>query len=141
MHIICAFQSCFLFLLKLSLNPAMRKTIGLCFVFALVFMFCACPLISCFSVRMLYSLGLIWLKLDSELTKYDVDSNGAVSHKICAHGPTRSSRLHLESLRAAMEGSYRVSKKFCEFRPILSNWFLKDQDFTIFGVFANKSFG
>ena len=85
-------------------------------------------------------LKLSWIdlaQLDSELTKHKVDSNEAVSHKICAYGPTQSSRLHLESLRAAMEDSYRVSKFFLEFRALSSN-FSNDQRFTSFGVFAKK---
>ena len=38
-----------------------------------------------------------------------------------------------------MEESYRVSKKFFEFRPLSSN-FSNDQGFTSFGVFAKQSF-
>ena len=76
-------------------------------------------------------------QLDSELTKYEVDSNGAVSPRICAYGPTQSSRLQLESLRAAVEESYRASKKVFEFRP-LSSSSSNDQGFTSFDVFAKK---
>ena len=68
----------------------------------------------------LENLTFSWIdlaQLDSELTKHEVDSNEAVSHNICAYGPTQSSRLQLESLRAAMENSYRVSKIFLSSAP------------------------
>ena len=119
---------------KLSFNPAPRKIFRLCF-------FCSFLYVSlCLSWKMLTFSWIDLAQLDSELTKHEVDSNEAVSHNICAYGPSQSSRLQLESLRAAMENSYRVSKIFFEFRPLSSN-FSNDQGFTSFGAFAKNSFG
>ena len=105
------------------------------------FLFCSCLYVSLFlSWKMLKFSWIDLAQLDSELTKHEVDSNEAVSHKICAFGPTQSSRLQLESLRAAMEDSYRLSKLFCLSSDPYHQIFSNDQGFTSFGVFVKKCF-
>ena len=83
-----------------------------------------------------------WIDLaniDSLLTSAHIDTNGNISHKIKAFGPTLLDIASFNSLRQEMGGSYAESLEWFEIKPLKDN-FANETEHKSFGVFSRFSF-
>ena len=83
-----------------------------------------------------------WIDLaniDSLLTSAHIDTNGNISHKIKAFGPTLLDIASFNNLRQEMGGSYEESLEWFEIKPLEDN-FANETEHKSFGVFSRFSF-